>query len=296
MFLIIEINIMDIQNNPKVSVYISTYNRLDKLKRAIYSVLNQDYKNLEIIICDDASTDGTCEFISELIAIDQRVIYLRNDQNKGACATRNLGIFNATGTYITGLDDDDEFTYDRISFFLKNWDDKYSFICCNFINKYPDLESRPQYANDSNMYFSYKDILFENFASNQIFTLRDRLADINGFDISVKRLQDWDTWLRLSFKYGDFVRFNTCTYIMHHDHLPGEDRVSTNEKLVKSLLGLVERNKNIYASDDVRFMKYLVSALQRKADFSESLYWSIKKYNVKYMLKFFLQPFYGHKL
>lgn len=50
-------------DGPKVSIYISTFNRLEKLKRAIDSVFAQDYLNWELLICDDASTDGTFEFL-----------------------------------------------------------------------------------------------------------------------------------------------------------------------------------------------------------------------------------------
>nr|HCI8715018.1 glycosyltransferase family 2 protein [Klebsiella variicola] len=88
--------------NKKVSVYISTHNRLERLKRAIQSVLNQEYSNLELLVCDDASNDGTKEYMEELCSKDNRVKYFRNDVNKGACATRNLGIRHATGFFITG--------------------------------------------------------------------------------------------------------------------------------------------------------------------------------------------------
>lgn len=103
-------------SQPLVTIYISTYNRLEKLKRAINSVLQQDYTNWELIVCDDASCDGTSDYMNDICMKDSRIRYLRNDVNKGACETRNLGIFNAKGTFITGLDDDDEFTNDRISF------------------------------------------------------------------------------------------------------------------------------------------------------------------------------------
>ncbi|HHS9996570.1 TPA: glycosyltransferase family 2 protein, partial [Klebsiella pneumoniae] len=91
---------------PLVSVYITTCNRLDKLKRAVRSVQEQTFENIEILICDDASTDGTEKYVQELIREDNRIRYFRNQTSKGACAARNLGIFNAKGQYITGLDDD----------------------------------------------------------------------------------------------------------------------------------------------------------------------------------------------
>ncbi|HFE8494409.1 glycosyltransferase [Raoultella ornithinolytica] len=278
------------ETRPKVSIYISTYNRLGKLKRAINSVLGQDYQNWELLVCDDASTDGTSEFMNALILTDERIRYLRSESNKGACQTRNLGIFNATGLFITGLDDDDEFTPDRLTFFLQHWDDKYSFICCDFLNKYPNGESKQYYCQDKEYHvFDAKDLLYENEASNQIFTLTERLRSIGGFNKDVKRLQDWDTWLRLAHLHGQFIRFNHVSYIMHHDHGPHEIRVSQNEKITSALLSLAERNSDIYSSEDSLFMVYLVNSMNKKTSFFDSLYWSCKKKNPKYIVKYFLK-------
>ncbi|HCC6276044.1 TPA: glycosyl transferase family 2, partial [Klebsiella pneumoniae] len=144
------------------------------------------------------------------------------------------------------------FTNDRISFFIDNWSDEYSFLCCNFKNRYVDNNDLIHYKCNSKdfLLLSYKDLLFDNTASNQIFTLTARLQEIGGFDKRVKRLQDWDTWLRLSFKFGEFIRFNKATYIMHHDHHISELRVSQNEIITKSLLDLALRNKEIYSDED----------------------------------------------
>jgi len=283
-----------IEQSSKVSVYISTHNRLDRLKRALNSVVNQDYNNIEILVCDDASSDGTYDYMTERATKDPRIIYLRNENNKGACATRNLGIFYATGKFITGLDDDDEFTSDRISNFLNSWDDRYSFICCNFINRYPNINDKAYYATHNKaLIFDHKKILFENEASNQIFTLTSRLKDIGGFDVSVRRLQDWDTWLRLSFTFGDFVRLPHVTYIMNHDHLPTENRVSREYKITDALLELVHRNHFIYSKKEKEYMFFLVSTMQKNADFKRSIYWSIKNMNVKFFIKYLLQ--YTHQ-
>ena len=274
---------------PKVSIYVSTFNRIDRLKRAIDSVLRQDYTNWELLICDDASSDGTEGYCLELEKQDSRIRYFRNPTNLGACAARNLGIFNAQGMFITGLDDDDEFTSERLSFFVKNWRENFSFICCNFINKYTNTESIYYKNRDEKRVFSYKDLLFENEASNQVFTLTSRLQGIGGFNKDVKRLQDWDSWLRLAFKYGSFKRFNKPTYIMNHDHSPHEIRVSQNAKITESLLQLASRNSDIYRKYDVKYMEYLVDSMNKKAKLKDAIYWFYKKKNIKFIIKYFLQ-------
>lgn len=280
-------------SQPLVTIYVSTCNRMQKLKRAINSVKLQDYDNWELIVCDDASSDGTQDYMTQLCQLDKRISYLRNNVNKGACETRNLGINSARGFFITGLDDDDEFTSDRISFFVNNWNDKYSFLCCNFIDRYKDNKDVLHYKTNSKNYFSfsYKDLLFDNTASNQVFTLTERLQAIGGFDKRVKRLQDWDTWLRLSFKYGDYIRFNKSTYIMHHDHDIGELRVSQNEKITESLHDLVARNKEIYSTEDASFMAFLINMKKKNTSIFDGLYWTFKKRNPKYFIKCIIGAF-----
>lgn len=274
----------------KVSVYISTHNRLDSLKRAIHSVVSQSYENIEILVSDDASSDGTYEFMKNLALKEKRIIYLRNDKNKGACATRNAAIFRASGKFITGLDDDDEFMPNRIYNFLKYWDDRYSFICCNFVNRHPDGKEVNYYKDsDKPIKFMYKDMLFENEASNQIFTLTSRLKKIGGFDTTVRRLQDWDTWLRLSYEFGDFIRLPFTTYIMNHDHLPSEARVSKACNITDALLELINRNESLYSKDEKSYMCFLVSTMLKEASFKNSIYWSFKNMNIKFLIKYIMQ-------
>ncbi|MDD5454425.1 MAG: glycosyltransferase [Candidatus Ratteibacteria bacterium] len=89
---------------PLISVIIPAYNRAKFLEEAVKSVLAQTYKNWELIIVDDGSTDDTSEVVKKFL--DERIIYLHQD-NKGASAARNKGILKAKGEYIAFLDSDD---------------------------------------------------------------------------------------------------------------------------------------------------------------------------------------------
>lgn len=278
--------------NTKVSIYISTHNRLDRLKRAIQSVLSQSYDNIEILVCDDASQDGTQEYMTSLCSEDCRVRYFRNEINKGACVTRNLGIFNATGRFITGLDDDDVFTVDRVKVFVDNWDDKYAFLCCNFYDCYSNGIQKIHYKKiNGEKQLTYKDILFDNLASNQVFTLTERMKEIGGFDAKVKRLQDWDTWLRLGYRFGVFNVLPNSTYLMYHDHQPDEKRVSKAYPLYSALNELKKRNSELFNYEESNFIDYLVLLESKKAKMSDSIKWSIKRQNPKYLLKYVKQFF-----
>ncbi len=95
--------------SPLVSVILPTHNRSMFLNRAIESVLKQTYKNWELIIVDDASTDGTEELFKDISLQDERIQYHKLEKNGGACIARNMGIRLSKGEYITFLDSDDEY-------------------------------------------------------------------------------------------------------------------------------------------------------------------------------------------
>jgi glycosyltransferase involved in cell wall biosynthesis len=91
-----------------VSAVIVTYERPDKCERALVSVLEQDPKPLEILVCDDGSADGTQERFRSWEARDNRVRYLRLEPNRGTPGpARNLGVAAALGDWVAFLDDDD---------------------------------------------------------------------------------------------------------------------------------------------------------------------------------------------
>src|SRR3954466_15167188 len=92
-----------------VSVYIPTRNRRALVERAIKAVLEQDYRELEVIVVDDASTDDTPAFLKAAAAADSRLTFFANDRPSGAPAARNRAIAAAKGAFVTGLDDDDYF-------------------------------------------------------------------------------------------------------------------------------------------------------------------------------------------
>lgn len=275
---------------PLISVYIPTHNRLQLLKRAIKSVQAQTYPNIEILVCDDASTDGTDNYILEIMNSDSRIKYLKNTIPEGACAARNRGIFEANGIFITGLDDDDEFTPDRLNFLFNNWNNEYSFICCNFIDVYSHKNSKKFYP-DSNFLGDYRDLLFENKCSNQVFTLTERLQGVSGFDVRAKRLQDWDTWLRLSYKYGKFKRFGDVKYIMHHDTTV--PRVSNAISISLAIHELKMRNLNLYQGEDYRYMTFLELYAKKEFSFYDAFYWGLKKKKINYIVKYILTRFNG---
>lgn len=108
-----------VSNKPLVSVIMPTYKRNDFLVRAITTLLEQDYENLEIIVIDDNDPvseyrrENRNKFENELI--DSKIRYIENVKNLGGALARNEGIKVAKGKYITFLDDDDVYISDKIS-------------------------------------------------------------------------------------------------------------------------------------------------------------------------------------
>lgn len=93
-----------------ISVIIPTYNRTESLLRAINSVFDQTYRDIEIIVVDDnADNLEVRKYIENTIALYENIIYIKNEKQEGGAISRNIGIENSRGEYIAFLDDDDEF-------------------------------------------------------------------------------------------------------------------------------------------------------------------------------------------
>lgn len=94
-------------NSPKITVIMPTYNRCNMLKEALQSILNQTFKDFELIVIDDCSNDGTQEYLTEQAQKDSRIIYIRNKKNMHYNYGLRLGCKMAKGEYIARMDDDD---------------------------------------------------------------------------------------------------------------------------------------------------------------------------------------------
>ena len=96
-----------------ISVIVAVYNSEKYLDRCIHSLLNQTYKNLEIILVDDASTDHSGEICDRYAQQHPHIKVIHKPVNGGSCAgTRNVGLDNVTGEYIGFVDPDDDFAHD----------------------------------------------------------------------------------------------------------------------------------------------------------------------------------------
>ena len=119
-------------NNPKISIVLPVHNGEAFIKEAILSIQNQDFKDIEIIIIDDKSTDNSVDLINEIMKKEPRIRFYQNEENKGILYTKAKGILSAKGKYVMTLDDDDKYLQRDAFTTLYNEAEKYDLDIIRF--------------------------------------------------------------------------------------------------------------------------------------------------------------------
>jgi glycosyltransferase involved in cell wall biosynthesis len=189
---------------PLVSVVLPTKNRADLLGRSIKSVLSQTFRDLELIIVDDGSTDNTAEIVKSFK--DDRIIYDRLRENKGAGAARNRGIALSKGKFIAFQDDDDEWRQGKldkeVKVFEENADPDLGVVFTNMwvIGEKVSEVSRPALLRPADG-FVFNDALFgrlKNIGIQTALIRREVFDKVGGFDESFPRWIDHEFFIRAS--------------------------------------------------------------------------------------------------
>lgn len=190
--------------NDLVSVIIGTYERYDLLQKAINSVLNQTYKNIELIIVDDCSSDERYKSL-----IDSKEFkFIQLEKNSGLPAVpRNVGIKLSKGKWICFLDDDDYFLPNKIEnqVLLSS---KYDFICSEALCGYNNQKyAKGFYLNHWNSvnkedtnHFEIDLIKKSNLIINSSVFVKKELLEEVGYiieDKKYRRVEDYHTWLKI---------------------------------------------------------------------------------------------------
>lgn len=192
--------------NKKVSAIITTKNRKDLLLKSINSIRNQTYKNIEIIVVDDNSTDGTKDFC--LSQTDIKYIYIPKEESHGGNYARNLGIKNSTGYYLAFLDDDDEWQPTKIEKQVALIDEKKNdYVYCALEQVIITPKGIRHKIKSCNPIFSgdvSRKILTKIFTTTScILVTRKLLDNIGLFDEDVKFWQEYELSLRAA-QYTEF--------------------------------------------------------------------------------------------
>ncbi len=188
---------------PFFSVIMPVYNRADLVKDSIVSVLNQSFKDFELICIDDGSTDNTLQVLKEVSKIDRR-IKLISHQNKGRFAARNNGINAASGDWIAFLDSDDYYLENHLSTMYKLVQEFPSFsgIATELV-----VESKIRDYANCNYYrdqrvFSLSDFAEANPISlNQFCYKKSHYPELLFPDINILTAEDLLFFRMFSFRY-----------------------------------------------------------------------------------------------
>ncbi len=193
--------------SPKVSVIIPTYNFAKYLPEAIESVLKQTFKDWELFIVDDGSSDGTAEVVRTYLS-DSRIKYVYQD-NRGLPAARNTGLRASTGEYSQFLDADDLIHAEKLesqSRFLDN-NPGVDVVFSDhvfFRGGASDTFIEPHHRRLSGDI--KKDLLAGDFIIVSSALTRRKVIDaVGGYDETLTSTEDWDLWLRLILSGAVFV-------------------------------------------------------------------------------------------
>lgn len=218
-------------NKPLISAVITTHNRLNLLKKAVKSVKNQTYSNIEIIIVNDNSNDGTVEYLNELSDHDRSILHINisPEESHGGNYARNQGIKNASGEYIAFLDDDDEWLPEKIEkqigFFQKC--PSYGMVYCGRrIEKNNTVQE--EQLPDVKFTGDLKETCFEGIfcVTSMMVVKKSILLDLNGFDEELKAWQEYDLCIRLADK--TLIGYVNDPLIIYRIISSDKNRVSNN--------------------------------------------------------------------
>lgn len=236
---------LSLEDKSLVSVIMPVYNRIDTVKCAVDSVLEQSYSNIELIIIDDGSDDGTKELLENII--DPRIILLNNKSCKGVSNARNQGLAAACGKYIAYLDSDNV------------WDSRYVAAMVGAFLKLPDAEVL--YCGQ--LLFKGKDkhpfgVRFGSFNRslltnrnyidlNALCHTHDLYKRIGGFDETLFRLVDYDLIMRIA----ETSQIYSVPVLLSHYYYNKAQNTITNIPGYVEYLEIVrnKRNERIYGNN-----------------------------------------------
>lgn len=225
---------------PKVSIVLPTHNGAKYIQRSIDSCLNQTYKNIELIIVDDGSTDNTAEIIKSYN--DNRIIYLRHEKNKGLPAALNTGFSKSCGEYLSWTSDDNYYAkkaVEKMLAFMRR--KKCSFVYSDyyqFKNENPSQMTLMKSPDDLTL--TVRNIIGACFMYS-----KEVMTNVGDYDPSAELAEDYDYWIRVSKKFTMCHLGEPLYFYRVHDESLYESRyyeVNVVDVLVRLKNGISDLN------------------------------------------------------
>lgn len=276
--------------NPFVSIIIPTYNRGVYLYQCLNSLLLQSYKNFEVIICDDGSTDDTFEIINSF-KNKLNIIYDYSENTGGPAGPRNRGIILSNGELIAFLDSDDYWHTEKLRKSIM-------FFNSNIDLVYHDLEIYPQkniffFKKKIKTYQPHKKIFNDLMIRGNCITLssavlrKSILYDFELFNTSTDMVsvEDYDFWLRLSLKDIRFHRIKKC--LGYYNNLNSNKLTKNNNRVdYVKYLHIYNKYKHLLSYDENMKAFYSTNFNLARISFLEKNY--VKSLmHLKYIIKKF---------
>lgn len=226
-------------NNYLVSIIMPSFNAELYIREAIDSVLNQTYKNWELIIVDDGSTDCTAKVAKNRLVRDKRIHYYFQENGKQGKA-RNFGISKSKGVFLAFLDADDLWLPEKLEIQLQEIIEKnvdLLFSDCYVFDNY-EIDNDSQKMNIPTTVFYDKSSLHLFLERNRIPILtvlvkKEKVLDVGGFSevLAIQNIEDYHLWLKLLmtdciFYTSDYV---SAKYRVHNSSATSSDKLALNK-------------------------------------------------------------------
>lgn len=199
-----------ISAQPLVSCIIPTKDRPGLVVRAVKSAFGQLHKNIEVIVIDDSTNDDTRKVLS---SSGLQIKYIKNEKSRGACYSRNVGLYEAKGDFIAFLDDDDAWIPEKTTVQLKLLK-THPIAGCNHVTT---IDEKRYYIRRPAL-VSYEDMLYHNYLGSCSFVMVSVDA-VRGcfFDESLRACQDWDMWITIMKKNSIKEVANAAEYLVDYN-------------------------------------------------------------------------------
>ena len=283
----------------KVSVIIATYRRYDSLLRAVKSLINQTYSNIEIVVIDDnADTDWNKRIKTAVdkiqIETKSNIILIQNKVNQGSANTRNIGVRTSTGDYVTFLDDDDVYLPSKIEtqlndMLIENAD--YSVTDIELFNSEDKLIERRTRAyiinKDSNSLLTYH-LKYHITGTDTIMFKRtyfDLIGGFPGIDVG----DEFYLMEKAILGNGIFCYSKHC-FVKAYIHEGEDNGLSSGIKKIHGENELFDKKKqyfNLLSKQDIKFITMRHYAVISFAYFRSKHY---LKFMINALKAFFTSP------
>ena len=225
--------------NPTISVIIPTYNREKVLKRCLKSLENQTFKDFEVIICDDGSTDNTKKIVNYFKTSLKIKYILLNKNSGGPAVPRNIAIKNFKGKYIAFLDSDDYWNKHKLKKCINFLEEGYDFVYHNVERK--NFKSKFKFVSDIFFWNFFKKItifnkllLIGNKIINSSVVVRSKLLKRVGYfneSAKVVAMEDYLMWLKISKVTEKFKKIDEVLGFNYFQ----SDNLSTHSRIVRNI-------------------------------------------------------------